>query len=396
MSNSKLPVVVVGDGWAAMGAVAFLLKNSAVPNQPIVWIKGTGARMLAPLPTLEASHEMAGATQGWLKLAENFEIPCGELNTGCFLREYRNKAFREPVWTKAATPEQRQEVRNETLWSPELNFSGSFEARFEKPIGEIEEILRSKLLSEEYSKRIRRIEQLPLCEVKIVEGKVERVVLGSGEEIACEQLVYADRWSALPSVEGLPPQLKKTLSSSRKWGPVGVVQAVFSHEPAVGVEVSEGFFSQLNKEAGEEIDRNIWGYFFQDGKRSVWSLCLTEEEVEDNHEIAKKFRRMKAALDKIFSGSAWLPQGKTDLSSTVSDEHVRFEDALLFSKGTPQESLKTLQELTRKMEGLTLFTDSFGPSWSMHQVWKAYSQTEAVNLETTAASEVSQNTPLSC
>lgn len=93
MTESTKKTVVVGDGWAALGAVGFL----AQAGVQVYWIAGTGARVLAPLPTMEQGPGVLV----WKELAAKLGVPCGEPETGSYLREFRNKAFREVSWTKA-------------------------------------------------------------------------------------------------------------------------------------------------------------------------------------------------------------------------------------------------------------------------------------------------------
>jgi hypothetical protein len=121
----------------------------------------------------------------------------------------------------------------------------------------------------------------------------------------------------------------------------------------------------------------VFGYFSADGKRSHWSVVLGRGEVEDNHEIAKKLRRMKQALEKMFTGSDWLPQGKADFVANVESEQVRFEDAIVFGEGEPAREPLTLP----KAQGLQFITDGYGPSVAMEQVAKLAGEYLELGLE---------------
>ena len=81
--------------------------------------------MSSALPSLETGP----GVELWQRLARGFGVETGEAFSGSFLREFRNKAFREPVWTKAPTPEARKEVLKETL----SGMSASW-LRFGKPV----------------------------------------------------------------------------------------------------------------------------------------------------------------------------------------------------------------------------------------------------------------------
>ena len=340
-----LKTVVIGDGWSALGAAAFLAKS----GQEVCWITGTGARAFAPL----ASMETGPGVGVWSQLALQFGMDLGEPETGCFLREFRNKSFRHPAWVKAPTPDARKEVRDEILWSPETRFAGVFEARFSLDLIAIEEQIRLELAS---FPNLTRLEGVP-----VIGYDDENVILGSGEKIACDRVIYADRWSALSGIEGLP----KGLPFNRNREPLGVLQAIFTHEtPIANGEVREGFYGATHKEAGDEFQRHLWGHFLDEGKRSIWTLFLAADEVEDNHEIAKKLRRMKQTLDRMFTGSEWLPEGKADFISTVQDEQVRFEESFVFGSGTAPTAVVTLP----KQKRIAFLTDGYGPSSAMHQV----------------------------
>lgn len=360
--NENKSIVIIGEGWSALGLAGFLSEREAT----VTWISGSGARVYSPLPSIETGGLEENDTQGemgaqvWGALAVSLGIKAGELKSGSFTREFRNKAFREPIWNKAPSPKERKDVRDEVLWEAERTASPVFESRFDLTLAEIEDKAR-ELLSQKYSSKFRRVEGVPVQSIKISEdGVVESVTLANGEIIPCDYLFYADRWSVLSQISGLP----KGMPFTRKRTPVGVLQAVFTHEQPMGVDLQEGFFGSLHREAGEQTDRHVWGYFSQDGLTSYWTLFLNADEVEDNHAIGKKLRRMKSALDKMFTGESWLPEGKADFMSTVKKERVRFEDAMYFS------SCDVLLEpaVVRDLKGIVFLTDAYGPAPAMRQV----------------------------
>jgi hypothetical protein len=364
--------VVVGDGWSALGATAFL----ALSGKQVTWVSGTGSRLLSPLPILdsiletsesverdgESLHESVGA-ETWETLARGFGIDTGPLVHGTYLREFRNKAFREAAWTKAPTPETRREVRDELLGDAERVLVPLFEKRFTlmTPF-EIEERVRAKLgqKDDKMGELVRRIEEAPLQEVIATDGAVSSVRLANGQVLQADQVIFADRWNQIGQLEGLP----KGITFHRKREPVGVLQAEFEHEIPMAAGVQEGFFGTLHRETGEDADRHVWGYFTSDGARSIWSLCMSPEEGEDNHTIGKRLRRMKNALDKMFSGSGWLPEGKADYLSNVRAERVRFEESILFTAGeVPERSPRVAG-----MDRLHFLTDGYGPTAAFRQV----------------------------
>jgi hypothetical protein len=149
--------------------------------------------------------------------------------------------------------------------------------------------------------------------------------------------------------------------------PVGCLQVSFQHEAALGGSEPrpESFFGPIQREAGEEMQRQVWGHFSSDGLRSHWSVALESREIEDNHEIAKKIRRMKQAVEKMFTGPSWLPEGKEDFIATVTDEQVRFEEGVLF------QGAKTLREAQKlpAHDGAWFMSDGYGPAAAFEQVF---------------------------
>ncbi|MGK5082354.1 hypothetical protein WDW37_03535 [Bdellovibrionota bacterium FG-1] len=357
MTKSTIKTVVVGDGWSALAAVGFGLQRVAEQGSgKVIWISGTGSHFAAPLPGMESGP----GVELWKLLANRFGVDPGEAISGSFLREFRNKAFREPLWMKAPTAEARQDALNECLWSAERKMAPLWETRFASlTFNEIEGLIRTRMADGSFA-QLQRIEGVPLSGFRVEEGQARAVILASGEEISFDQAIFADRWSDLPRLSGLP----KNLAFIRRRHPISLLQATFTHSVPVGSEVMEGFFGSLHKESGEEFERHLWGHFSSDGKQSYWTLGLAEDEVEDNHQIAKKLRKMKSALDKMFCGSSWLPGEKTEFMATVCAEQVRFKDSLWFADGeVPSHPVHI-----PGVQGLFFVTDGYGPAASIEQV----------------------------
>src|SRR6478735_6798707 len=93
----KKPVAVIGEGWAPVASVAILVRQGI----PVHWITGTTPYLLPPLYSLETSPGVGL----WGELAQEFQMEFGEPQHGTFLKEFRNKAFRDPMWLKAGSRE---------------------------------------------------------------------------------------------------------------------------------------------------------------------------------------------------------------------------------------------------------------------------------------------------
>lgn len=358
----KDPVIIVGDGWAATAAVSWL----AHAGVPVRWVSGSGARLLAPLPFFAASP----GVQIWSAVAARLGIDTGHSQKGCFLREYRGKGFREPAWSHAPTPGDRDDVFRESLWTAERRMTGVFEEKFASfSLFELEELIRTKTLS---FKNVTRVEGAQVVSLTW-ENDSGRVKLASGEEFEFEKLLYADQWSALSDIAGIPKSLLGPVSKVRvqdftkKFKPQSALQLVFHHDPLVGVGLGEGFLLELNREAGEETQRHAWGGFYPDGKKSLWTVVLTPEEVEDHHEVAKKIRRIKQALNRVFSTPEWIGE-KRDFSATVTSETVRLEAGAIFADESEMGSGPIEAPLVWEKAGISFLTDAFGPAAALEQV----------------------------
>lgn len=344
MPTMKRPIAVLGDGWAATAALAGAVRLGV----PLIWIPASGERLAPILPALPAGEGVSLLEA----IARGLGIEVGEVRVGCFVREARNKAFREPVWLEEGLPE-----------GAESRIAALEEARFENDLFTLDSEIRSRLMEHPL---IRRIEGKLVIGVD-VDGDFPRLKLSGGDEIECAEVVWADRWSDLRGVEGIPSSLNfaegkvRSGDINRKLKPVGVLQVEFKHQSPIGIGVAEGFVGICHREAGEKVDRRVWGYFTEDGRQSVWSLVLHSDETEDNHQIAKKLRRMKQVLNRTFLGDTWLPSGCEDFMSNVAEEHVRFQDQMLYSSG--EESSELVAD-----GGIVFLTDGFGIGSALRMV----------------------------
>jgi hypothetical protein len=350
----RVECIVVGDGWAALLASGYL----AQAGKSVAWIANSGARALPPLSVLEAGD----GARAWQELLQRLSGNSAELQEGSFVREFRNKAFRETSWARGDSVEDRRDKRDSLLWAPETRFAPLTEARFELPLCEIEEQLRAAVLA---LPNLRRMEGVPVTGFRTEAGEPV-VIFGSGEEICAQHLFVADKWTLLGGIEGLP----KSIPFARNREPMSILQAVLTHKQPIVQGLQECFFGVCHKDAGEEIQRNIWGYFFDSGRKSVWSLFLGFDEAEDNHEITKKLRKTKQALDRMFVGPEWLGANAAEFMATVKDEQVRFEESWVFGAG--KEPVEVLR--LPKIPHTVFLTDGYGPASAGEQVLRALTE----------------------
>lgn len=350
---------VMGDGWAALSAVTLL----AVAGKEVTWIIGTETHPLSPLGTLEQGP----GVEHWARLGALLGLEFGTPQEGSYSREFRNKAFREPSWLKGGDPLHQIKSRDQALWLPERRLAPLNQVRYPYSLAEMEQAVRRKLKFHDF-KNLKRMEGVPVQAFEFFEqaGRATvRIHLGSGDKIESEHVVYADRWSLLHEVNGLP----RPLTLLRKREPVGMLQASFKHRDPICAGVVENFYIPMARESGEETERNLWGYFTSDGMQSIWTVCLTSEEGDDNHTIAKKLRKLKATLDKVFEITGWVPAEKGKFTTLLTEEQVRFEEESLYSMG------EIIREpiLLPEAPGILFLTDGYGPGWALTQSFNALS-----------------------
>ncbi|MBL7715261.1 MAG: hypothetical protein JNL01_07300 [Bdellovibrionales bacterium] len=349
--------VVIGDGQAAWMAVAVLVlarKKALMQGlqfDPIVWLPQSATRFNSPFPGMEI-----GTGNEWFKsLASHFidaEV-LGPVATGNGLREFRNKSFRPAPWLKSG--------QVEDFWDAESRFPVISEAVFSKNLFEIEETIRAELIqafdSQESSEGLGLIrwESGLVSGFRVEAGQVTGVEIGGGAVIPSSEVVFADRWATLSGMSGLP----KFASLNRKREPVGLLQVVFTHEPAMNAEIAEGLFTALHRDPGEEIERHVWGYLVDSGRKSVWSVLLSADESSDNHQVGRKLKRMKQALEKVFQESH-----PVSFEKSVIAESLRFEEAVVNSQGeVVRQPLKI-----SGAAGLSVVGDGYGFEASCAQV----------------------------
>ncbi len=340
---------VIGNGWSAILSLGLY----ASQNKKAIWIPGTGAHALPPLPIFEAGV----ASEVWKKVLNALSISNDEPQVGNTLREFRHKSFVRPAWTKSPTREMKIEVRDEILWGPEKRAVPVFEARFELSAGEMEEKIREVLTQHP---NILWIPGVPVKSFSL-ENETKIVHLSNGEDVPCTHVWFADRWSSLIGMEGIP----KASVLTRNRDPMGILQAEFTHSKKLtNSDMQESFFGVTHKDPGEDIVRSVFGYFMEGGAKSVWTVFLAENESEDNHAIAKKYRRIKQTLERMFNQPEWLPEGCKDFFETVSDETAVFESDFVFADG---EEILEPQKLG-KSDAIRFLTDACGPSAAAVQV----------------------------
>jgi len=291
---------VVGSGPAAK--LALFRWTLANPNTKALWIQGSGHDWEPILPQSSSTSipflESTLTQLGFESLEWGVDWKC---------KEYRNKAFqpldreKEEYWG----PEQFLIESNSVGWPLEMH----------SWIRLLDEQLKSNSL-------IDVIQGDPISTWKVDSHSVE-VILGSGAEYKAARMVYADLWNTLSSTHGLP---KASLGFTRLADSLGVLQLELNHPARVGLGLDNSFSIPMSRESGETHQRHVWGYFKNGGRSSLWTVLLGFEESEDNHEIAKRIRKMKQTLNKVFVGEPWVSQPKKEFCDELEGERVKFVD----------------------------------------------------------------------
>ena len=376
--------VVVGDGWAALGAVALLNRRPSQTRHAITWVTGETVHLTSALSCLEKGPGVLA----WREVAQKYGVNPGSVLEGDFVRMYSNRSFRSTPWAKEFELEERQKLRENAFWEGESLQSPLFAMRSELSPSEIDERVRSHLEDEIEAGTLRRIERVPVVKLEKTQDGVHRVTLGSGDVLECERLIFADHWAGLLQIEGASQEgvilkgenQKQEVINLRtlgpRWKPVSCLQVRFSHSQPVAQGVRESFQIQMpkavakttNKKGTRETDpqRHIWGHFFDQGRKSVWNLYLTSDEIEDNHEVMKRLRKVRQALNRAFSEPGWLPDDKNHFTDTVSNETFRFVQDGIFTVGNLNHPVFLGGD-----ESIILLNDGFGPGSALEQVYRA-------------------------
>ncbi len=352
--------VIVGEGWAALAALVSCLKDgTATESAPVLWLSGSGGRVIPALPAIEG-HQAAELLEGMM---EFLDLPVGPRVAGVsFVREFRNKSFREPAWQKGSELAEKREIRGVELWAPECALVPVDEVRWELSLVEIEELVRTRLMQHP---AIQRRAGIPVEGFRFEGGEVRAVLLSSGEDVEAAKVIYADRWSGLGRLSGLP----KGMPFLKGREPMGVLQAVFTHSVPMLPQITEGFFAVLNRESGDSQDKQVFGHFYKGGLESVWTTAIAPEEGEDNHLIAKRLRRMKQALEKMFGQTEWVPEGfGGEFGRTIKNEQVRYEEGFVLSSGTAPDAPLRNEKGAQAIRGMEFVTDGYGVGPALVQV----------------------------
>lgn len=334
--------IVIGSGWSAVGA-CFLLRQQ---GKKVTWLHGSGAKVQDPLGLLDPKEKL----ECFWKVAKQLGFQKDQHSETAALREFRSKAFGVPEWNS-------EQEKNDRFHGVEKVLIPVRGIRCEWDLAEFEKAIRSKVLEDP------EVETQDFAPVQNL--KVGEVQLQSGESFSSPLIIYADRWVDLPTqgVSGeflLAGKRRRFRDFNRKTKPCGLVQLEIVHRESLPF-IEQAFLSSTPKEPGETFCRSIMGYFFDGGKKSIWTMFLQEDEGEDNHQISKRIRKIKNQLNKIFNIGT---EGHSFLE-TISHERVRFEDAYFFSSGS---SIKDLPKMEEKNQKVLFLTDGFGFSVSWSQL----------------------------
>lgn len=356
--------VIIGEGWAALAAVSYL----SGADESVVWISGSGSKLWAPLP---ASSQ---GVQAWRQLARLHQLGGANdsIESGEYLREFKGKAFRPAPWAHFSDLDSQEDAHAalEGLWEGDRPLARDYAQRLSQTtLWELEAELRQALEARIQSGQIRRIEGVPVQSIETLSAHPVqvRVTLADQSEWMTDQVIYADRWFSAQPLRSLFPQGDASAIAEmvRARSPMGILQARFQHRTPIGVGVQDGICAALTREPGETNERHIWGQFAHDGMSSVWSVCFSSEESENNHEIGKKFRRMKNLLEKMFSSEPWI--SGSSFQAELVDEQVRFEEAFLFCERDVMNAPYQIESLP----GVLFLTDGYGPGAAALQAAEA-------------------------
>jgi hypothetical protein len=348
--QSESPVLVFGEGSASVFLISQLLKR----NEKVIWVKDSGSQILPIMPYVKSELAL-GAMLDSYQFVSN-EVFAHPIEKGTAHRVFRNKGFKLPVWKRTSNLEAQQSAFEEMIWKPEQTAIGITELRVAGLSAlKIEESLREAI---EVHPALQKVEMAPVMEFEILDqgGKLQ---FTNEMTVEFKQLYYCGPLSELKAIPKLSAVLKAQVSKAKTSSSVSALQVVFHHAEPLLQNFETGLVIPMNRDSGESFDRDVLGYFVEP-TRSIWTVFLQADEVEENHEIMKKLRKMKQSLNKAFDGPDFLPLGKKDFMSTVDKEQVRFEPGFVVIEGEFKQ--------TAANADYVLMNDSFGLTYALEQI----------------------------
>lgn len=322
-------IAILGNTTAAAILASDLLCNS---DCEISWFTGRESRFLLPVGILDSSFEHEWKTLN-SRIASVPNLKTWDWESGFFLRDWRNKVFQPPKWKKDPAAKETILEFDRMLLDVENESSVGF------PLLEWEMHLR-KWVEEKLGKRYN--------EDALLHGfDSGRLVLSSGDTKEFDHIFWLGRTKTLGGFSTLPEKWQLLQKNIRSLGSMGALQVIFEHhyEPASKPNTSyvprvrffsppETFSVVATKDRGEETDRRIVGYFFENACNSIWTFLLNAEEAEDHQTIGRKIKRLKHSLQKAFESSSPFAgqtqvDGNFDFSKSIVSEFVALHiDAL--------------------------------------------------------------------
>ncbi len=345
-------------------------------GENVIWAHGSGARLLPVMPYLKSDLALGVLLHSRSIASEDALVSSPE--KGTFHRVFRNKSFKLPSWKRTANIETQTQSFEEQVWKPEQTFMGVNEFRVpELNPAIIEDELRAQL---ENNPKIKKVTNAPILELEVFDhgGKIQ---FANGFITEFKQFYFCDSITELKQLPKLTPVFKHQLGNVKSGHQVSALQVVFHHSVALKQTFDTGLVIPLNRDSGETFDRDVMGYFL-DPMRSVWTVFLQSEEVEENHEIMKKLRKMKQALNRAFESPEFLPDGKKEFMATVEKEQVRLENSFVITHGHFKES--------KSNEDFVLLNDAFGLTDTLEKIAHRF-QMEPAQFEITAQPEMAQD-----
>lgn len=349
-SSQSLPVLVFGEGSASVFLIAQLLKN----NESVVWVKDSGSQVWPVMPYVKSELALGALIDSHQAICNTtFSSP---IEKGTAHRVFRNKGFKMPSWKRSSNLDTQEQSFQDMVWTPEQAYLGVTELRIAGlSTMKIEQELRAAI---DIHPSVKKVEMAPVVEFEVFEngGKVQ---FTNGVITEFKQLFYCGPLSELKGMQKLSTVLKHQIAKAKTSTAVSALQVVFQHSDPLLQSLEAGLVIPMNRDSGETFDRDVLGYFVEPN-RSVWTVFLQADEVEENHEIMKKLRKMKQSLNKAFDSPDFLPAGKKDFMSTVQKEQVRFEPGFLVIDGEFKQSAANADYV--------LLNDSFGLNYALEQL----------------------------
>jgi len=378
--------LVIGEGLSAVCLVAQL----AAKKIQVSWVKGNSIG-LEPVGSFLSS---AVAVESLLTLKKELGILEDDENveSGFFTKEYKNKSFKTASWFKSTEVEEQERVFKHTLSLFEQQLLSLNEFRVSGCLQDHFVSIKNALINHPFVEvnqgaEVRSIEVIKDAQnLKIKVGFTEKFV-EYDQVVFCESpsvtlsnkiIGFPHRFYPVNNVKNNADSFLLMEEISVQNPAFGVLQLSLDHSVQIATGFGECLVLEMHKDVGEPTEKRIIGGFYNDGYKSVWTVALEPEVIEDTHLTTKRLKKLKQALNRIFTHYEWIGEmaEKKSFTDTVAREMIRVADSAFVFKRSEELPCYSSGEESNKflylVEGFSLSDSLIYTQAIANQICESY------------------------